>query len=76
MLLTKKELKDILKNMRISIPESVEKELLNQYGNYETDDEGHSYEYTEQDIYEQLRKKLSPYEKSCIGDFIISANTK
>ena len=33
-------------------------------------------EYTEQDIYEQLRKKLRPYEKSCICDFIISANAK
>jgi hypothetical protein len=76
MLLTKKELKEILKNMRISIPKSVKKEVMDQYGNYETDDEGHIYEYTEQDIYEQLRKKLRPYEKSCICDFVISADAK
>lgn len=64
MLLTKKYLKEILENMRISIPKDVEKELLDQYGSYATDDEGHIFEYTEQDIYEQLRKKLRPYEKS------------
>ena len=65
MLLTKKVLKEILENMRISIPEVLEKEILDLYGNYATDDEGHVFEYTEQDIYEQLRKKLRPYEKCC-----------
>ena len=65
MLLTKKDLKEILENMRMSIPKQLEKELLDQYGNYKTDDEGHVFEYTEQDIYEQLRKKLRPYEKAC-----------
>lgn len=71
MLLTKKHLKEILENMRISIPEALAKELLDQYGNYAMDDEGHVFEYTEQDIYEQLRKKLHPYEEcgstSCIS---------
>lgn len=70
MLLTKKALRKILENMRVWIPEDVQKELLEQYGSYATDDEGHEFEYTEQDIYEQLRKKLRPYEKdyksSCI----------
>jgi hypothetical protein len=70
MRLTKKHLKQYLKNMRISISESLDKELLNQYGNYATDDEGHVFEYTEQDIYEQLGKKSRTYEKnrntSCI----------
>ena len=42
----------------------LEKELLDQYCNLATDDEGHIFEYTEQDIYEQLRKKLLPYEKN------------
>jgi len=65
MRLTKKGLRKILENMRISIPKALEKELLEQYGNYATDDEGHMFEYTEQDIYEQLEKKLRPYEKSC-----------
>lgn len=63
MLLKKKDLKEILENMRISIQKEVEKEILNQYGNYETDDEGNIFEYTEQDIYEQIRKKLQPFEE-------------
>ena len=58
MLLTKKDLKQIQENMRVSIPADLEKELLAQYGNLVSDDEGHVFEYTEQDIYEQLRKKL------------------
>lgn len=58
MLLTKKYLKEIQESMRITIPAILERELLEQYGDYATDDEGHVFEYTEQDIYEQLRKKL------------------
>lgn len=65
MILTKKELKEYLQSMRISIPADFEKELLAQYGNLATDDEGHVFEYTEQDIYEQLRKKLRPFEECC-----------
>ena len=42
----------------------MEKELLHEYGNFATDDEGHVFEYTEQDICEQLRKKLSPYRNN------------
>ena len=64
MILTVQELKSILESMRISIPAELEKELLTQYGSYATDEEGHVFEYTEQDIYEQLRKKLRLYEKS------------
>jgi hypothetical protein len=63
MILTKKALTIFLEKMRISIPTALEKELLDQYGDYATDDEGHVFKYTEQDIYEQLRKKLRPYEK-------------
>jgi len=54
----------ILENLRVTVPAKLEKELLDQYGNLATDDEGHIFEYTEQDIYEQLRKKLLPYEKN------------
>lgn len=64
MILTEQELKSILESMRISIPAELEKELLTQYGSYATDEECHVFEYTEQDIYEQLRKKLRLYEKS------------
>jgi len=56
MLLTRKELNNILRGWR--------KELLEQYGNLWTDDEGHLHDYTEQDICEQLRKKLIPYAKN------------
>lgn len=62
MLLTRKELKTILENLRVRVPAEVEKELLDDYGHLVTDDEGHVFEYTEQDIYEQLRKRLYPYQ--------------
>ena len=64
MLLTKKKLSLILENLRVTIPADLEKELLARYGNLATDDEGHSVEYTEQDIHEQLRKRLRPYTRS------------
>jgi len=64
MLLTKKWLRTIMQNMRVRVPAELENELLDEYGNPITDDEGHVFEYTEQDICEQLRKKLSPYEKN------------
>ena len=64
MLLTKKGLNTILENLRVRVPAELEKELLDECGNLVTDDEGHVFEYTEQDICEQLRKKLRPYEKN------------
>ncbi len=64
MLLTQKGLSTILENLRVRVPAGLEKELLDEYGNLVTDDEGHVFEYTEQDICEQLRKKLRPYEKN------------
>ena len=67
MLLTKKGLRTILENLRVRVPAELEKELLDEYGSLVTDDEGHVFEYTEQDIYEQLRKKLRPYEKNQQG---------
>jgi hypothetical protein len=64
MLLTKNELKQILQDWRISIPAEMERELLDDFGNMATDDEGHLHDYTEQDICEQLRKKLLPSAKN------------
>ena len=64
MLLTKKRLTAILEDLRLRIPAELEKELLDEYGNLATDDSGHDIEYTEQDICEQLRKKLRPYQKN------------
>ena len=61
MLLTRKELEKYLLTRRIAIPFAL------QYGDTTVDDEGRVREYTEQDIYEQLRIKLgrdeSPQEK-------------
>lgn len=62
MLLTKKGLRTILENLRVRVPAELEKELLDEYGSLVTDDEGHVFEYTEQDICEQLRKKLRPVD--------------
>ena len=64
MLLTKKGIKTILENLRVRVPAELEKELLDEYGSLVTDDAGHVFEYTEQDIYEQLREKLRPYERN------------
>lgn len=44
--------------MQISIPDDLEKELLNIFGTNATDDEGNRHDYTEQDICEQMRKIL------------------
>lgn len=64
MLLTKKGIKTILENLRVRVPAELEKELLDEYVSLVTDDEGHVFEYTEQDICEQLRKRLRPYERN------------
>ena len=65
MLLTRKELNNILRGWRIwDIPAELKEEWLEQYGNLWTDDEGRLHDYTEQDICERLRKKLLPYAKS------------
>lgn len=62
MLLTKRKLNAILRDRRLSISPELETGLLAQYGNPATDDEGHPHEYTEQDICEQLRKRLCHHE--------------
>jgi hypothetical protein len=63
MLLTRRMLNEILRGWRIwYIPAELKKELLERYGNLWFDDEGHLRDYTEQDICEQLRKILRPYQ--------------
>ena len=56
MILTKKKLQEIQDNMRIKMSAGLVEELLDQYGHPVSNDEGHVFEYTEQDIYEQVRK--------------------
>lgn len=64
MILTKKDLREYQENMRITISDSLEKKILNEYGTMiPVDDEGHTSEYTEQDIYEQIRKILQLQHK-------------
>ncbi len=58
MLLTKKYLKAYQKNRWVAIPKTLEKELLQEYGQLTVDDEGRVHDYTEQDICEQLRKRI------------------
>ena len=72
MLLTRKELNKILRNWRISITSEMKKELLDEYGNFVTDEQGRVREYTEQDIYEQLRKKLYLYGNKLQGGATLS----
>lgn len=63
MLLTKKDLEEYQVCTRTYIPEKLAKKLLIIYGNYALDDEGHLHEYTEQDIYEQIRKIIRDYRE-------------
>ena len=68
MLLTKKDLIEFQENMRVYILDELAKELLATYGTTEIDEEGHFYEFTEQDIYEQLRK-IIPDKKPPVMEF-------
>ena len=58
----KSDVRKILANMKVSVPVALEKELLAQYTARIADD-GHEFQYTEQDAYEQMRKTLNRYEK-------------
>jgi len=61
----KENVRIILENLRVKIPAELEKELLSDMVISLPMTAGHAFEYTEQDIYEQLRKKFaSIWEKS------------
>ena len=64
MLLTRNRLNTILRNHRVQIPAELEKELLEQYSNAVVTEDGRVIEYSEQDMCEQLRKILRPYENA------------
>ncbi len=59
MILTKRYLENYLESMWILIPDSLKKELLDDYGHPVMDEEGYMREYTEQDIHEKLRKRIN-----------------
>jgi hypothetical protein len=64
MLLTRKMLNKILRNHRFQIPAELKKELLATYSNAFVTEDGLTLEYSEQDICEQLRKIIRPYQES------------
>jgi len=64
MMLTKQKLNKVLRNYRVHVPSELKKELLEQYGNTVITEEGRAIEYSEQDIYEQLRKIVRSYENA------------
>ena len=63
MVLTKKYLEDYQNNTRKKIPDTVKKELLLELGQPFIDDEGHAREYSEQDIFEHVRKAFQGYSE-------------
>ena len=64
MLLTRKILREYLEGHFLAIPKKLEKELLDTYGKPVVDDEGHLREFTEQDVFEQDRKRINEYSRS------------
>jgi hypothetical protein len=62
MLLTKKLLNHLLQIGRIQIPAELESELVEEYGHIIATEDGRLLEYSEQDICEQLRKRLPSNE--------------
>ena len=68
MVLTKKYLEKYQYNTRQMIPDTFAEELLSELGQPFIDDEGHVREYSEQDIFEQVRKAFQRHfeeEKPC-----------
>ena len=58
MVLTKKYIESYQNNTRKTIPDPVVEELLLKLGQPFIDDEGHVNEFSEQDIFEQVRKAV------------------
>ncbi|AJA49805.1 hypothetical protein CPAST_c37670 [Clostridium pasteurianum DSM 525 = ATCC 6013] len=59
MIVTKKYINDLREHSFLNISKDMEIFILEKFGKEpEADEEGYVYEYTEQDIYEQIRKIL------------------
>lgn len=57
MIVTKKYIDDLREKSFVKISKKAENLILDQFGEEpKPDDEGHFYEYSEQDIYEQIQK--------------------
>ncbi|MDA3940419.1 MAG: hypothetical protein PF693_14110 [Spirochaetia bacterium] len=63
MVLTKKYLEKYQNNVRKTIPDTFAEELLLELGQPFIDNEGHVNEYSEQDIFEQVRKAFQRHFK-------------
>ena len=63
MLLTRKLLDEYLDGHFITIPEELKKELLETLGTQPYDEHGRPLQYSEQDIFEQVRKAVQPYSR-------------
>ena len=63
MRLTKELLDEYLKNRRITLSETLTVKILKIYGIPVTDEHGQVFEYSEQDIAEQLRKIIQSYQE-------------
>ena len=63
MVLTKKYLEEYQNNTRKKIPDTVKKELLLELGQPFIDDDGHVNEYSEQDLFEHVRKAFQRYSE-------------
>ena len=64
MLLKKQTLNSILRDHRIQISDEIKNQLLETYGRAVATEDGRFIEYSEQDIYEQVRKILRPCENA------------
>ena len=61
MIATKKSIHDLREKSCINISEEMERCILEQFGKEpEPDEDGRVYEYTEQDLHEQIRKMINP----------------
>lgn len=59
MIVTKKCIKDLREKSFLNISEDMEKRILEEFGEESVlDEEGYCHEYTEQDIWENIRKML------------------
>lgn len=60
MIVTKKYIRDLREKSFIDISSETEKYILKKFGQEpEPDEDGRSYEYTEQDLWEQVRKIIN-----------------
>jgi len=59
MIVTKKYIRDLREKSFFEISQETEKRILEQFGKEpEPDENGHKHTYTEQDIWEQIRKMI------------------